>query len=238
MTKEGTVAGPRTLEHMVDSVLYFEGDNSGGFRLLRANKNRFGSTNEIGVFNMTDTGLEEVINPSEFFLSGRPEDASGSAVVCIIEGTRAMLVEIQALCTDSNFSMPKRTSVGLDYNRVGLLTAVLEKRGGINMSGCDCYVNVAGGLRINDPSTDLGVVLSIASSFRDRPIDKGTVIIGEIGLAGEIRGVRNISQRIKEAEKLGYTRVIAPKSNASKSIEGQGVEVVYVSNISEALKLV
>ncbi len=238
VTKEGTVAGPRTLEHMVDSVLYFEGDNSGGFRLLRANKNRFGSTNEIGVFNMTDTGLEEVINPSEFFLSGRPEDASGSAVVCIIEGTRAMLVEIQALCTDSNFSMPKRTSVGLDYNRVGLLTAVLEKRGGINMSGCDCYVNVAGGLRINDPSTDLGVVLSIASSFRDRPIDKGTVIIGEIGLAGEIRGVRNISQRIKEAEKLGYTRVIAPKSNASKSIEGQGVEVVYVSNISEALKLV
>ena len=238
VTKEGTVAGPRTLEHMVDSVLYFEGDNSGGFRLLRANKNRFGSTNEIGVFNMTDTGLEEVVNPSEFFLSGRPEDASGSAVVCIIEGTRAMLVEIQALCTDSNFSMPKRTSVGLDYNRVGLLTAVLEKRGGINMSGCDCYVNVAGGLRINDPSTDLGVVLSIASSFRDRPIDKGTVIIGEIGLAGEIRGVRNISQRIKEAEKLGYTRVIAPKSNASKSIEGQGVEVVYVSNISEALKLV
>ena len=238
VTKEGTVAGPRTLEHMVDSVLYFEGDNSGGFRLLRANKNRFGSTNEIGVFNMTDTGLEEVINPSEFFLSGRPEDASGSAVVCIIEGTRAMLVEIQALCTDSNFSMPKRTSVGLDYNRVGLLTAVLEKRGGINMSGCDCYVNVAGGLRINDPSTDLGVVLSIASSFRDRPIDKGTVIIGEIGLAGEIRGVRNISQRIKEAEKLGYTRVIAPKSNASKSIEGQGVEVVYVSNIGEALKLV
>ncbi|MCR4846990.1 MAG: DNA repair protein RadA [Eubacterium sp.] len=238
VTKEGTVAGPRTLEHMVDSVLYFEGDSSGGFRLLRANKNRFGSTNEIGVFNMTDTGLEEVINPSEFFLSGRPEDASGSAVVCIIEGTRAMLVEIQALCTDSNFSMPKRTSVGLDYNRVGLLTAVLEKRGGINMSGCDCYVNVAGGLRINDPSTDLGVVLSIASSFRDRPIDKGTVIIGEIGLAGEIRGVRNISQRIKEAEKLGYTRVIAPKSNASKSIEGQGVEVVYVSNISEALKLV
>ena len=238
VTKEGTVAGPRTLEHMVDCVLYFEGDDSGGFRLLRANKNRFGSTNEIGVFNMTDSGLEEVINPSEFFLNGRPESSSGSAVVCIVEGTRAMLVELQALCTDSSFSMPRRTSVGLDYNRVNLLTAVLEKRGGISMTGCDCYVNVAGGLRINDPSTDLGVVLSIASSFRDRPIDKGTVIIGEIGLAGEIRGVRNISQRIKEAEKLGYTRVIAPKSNASKSIEGQGVEVVYVSNISEALKLV
>ena len=189
VTKEGTVAGPRTLEHMVDSVLYFEGDESGGFRLLRANKNRFGSTNEIGVFNMTDGGLEEVINPSEFFLNGRPEKSSGSSVVCIIEGTRAMLVEIQALCTDSSFSMPRRTSVGIDYNRVNLLTAVLEKRGGISLSGCDCYVNVAGGLKINDPSTDLGIISAIASSFRDKPIDSKMVIIGETGLAGEVRGV-------------------------------------------------
>ena len=238
VTKEGTVAGPRTLEHMVDSVLYFEGDESGGFRLLRANKNRFGSTNEIGVFNMTDSGLEEVKNPSEFFLNGRPEKSSGSAVVCIIEGTRAMLVEIQALCADSNFSMPRRTSVGLDYNRVNLLTAVLEKRGGISMTGCDCYVNVAGGLRINDPSTDLGVICAIVSSFRDRPIDSKTVIIGEIGLAGEIRGVRNISQRIKEAAKLGYKKVIVPKSNASKDIQEPGVEIEYVSSVGEALGII
>ena len=235
VTKEGTVAGPRTLEHMVDCVLYFEGDDSGGFRLLRANKNRFGSTNEIGVFNMTDSGLEEVINPSEFFLNGRPESSSGSAVVCIVEGTRAMLVELQALCTDSSFSMPRRTSVGLDYNRVNLLTAVLEKRGGISMTGCDCYVNVAGGLKINDPSTDLGVVCAIYSSFRDKAIDSKTVIIGEIGLAGEIRGVRNISQRIKEAAKLGYTKAIVPKSNAKPEIEKLGVEIEYVSNISDAL---
>ena len=235
VTKEGTVAGPRTLEHMVDSVLYFEGDDSGGFRLLRANKNRFGSTNEIGVFNMTDSGLEEVTNPSEFFLNGRPENSSGSSVVCIVEGTRAMLVEIQALCTDSNFSMPRRTSVGLDYNRVGLLTAVLEKRGGISLSGCDCYVNVAGGLKINDPSTDLGVVCAVASSFRDRAIDSKTVIVGEIGLAGEVRGIRNISQRLKEAAKLGYTKAIVPKSNYNKDLEKLGVDIIYVSTIRDAL---
>ncbi|SEQ45842.1 DNA repair protein RadA/Sms [Lachnospiraceae bacterium NE2001] len=235
VTKEGTVAGPRTLEHMVDSVLYFEGDDSGGFRLLRANKNRFGSTNEIGVFNMTDSGLEEVTNPSEFFLNGRPENSSGSSVVCIVEGTRAMLVEIQALCTDSNFSMPRRTSVGLDYNRVGLLTAVLEKRGGISLSGCDCYVNVAGGLKINDPSTDLGVVCAVASSFRDRAIDSKTVIVGEIGLAGEVRGIRNISQRLKEAAKLGYTKAIVPKSNYNKELEKLGVDIIYVSTIRDAL---
>ncbi|MCR5226440.1 MAG: DNA repair protein RadA [Eubacterium sp.] len=235
VTKEGTVAGPRTLEHMVDSVLYFEGDESGGFRLLRANKNRFGSTNEIGVFNMTDGGLEEVINPSEFFLNGRPEKSSGSSVVCIIEGTRAMLVEIQALCTDSSFSMPRRTSVGIDYNRVNLLTAVLEKRGGISLSGCDCYVNVAGGLKINDPSTDLGIISAIASSFRDKPIDSKMVIIGETGLAGEVRGVRNISQRLKEAAKLGYTKAIIPKSNYNKDLENLGVEITYVSTIRDAL---
>lgn len=238
VTKEGTVAGPRTLEHMVDSVLYFEGDESGGFRLLRANKNRFGSTNEIGVFNMTDSGLEEVGNPSEFFLNGRPENSSGSAVVCIVEGTRALLVELQALCADSSFNMPRRTSVGLDYNRVNLLIAVLEKRGGIILSGCDCYVNIAGGMKINDPSTDLGVVCAIASSFRDRPIDAKTVIIGEIGLAGEIRGVRNMNQRIKEAAKLGYTRAIVPKSNYKKELGELGVDIMYVASIREALNLI
>ena len=237
VTKEGTVAGPRTLEHMVDSVLYFEGDESGGFRLLRANKNRFGSTNEIGVFNMVDSGLEEVSNPSEFFLSGRPENASGSVVVCTIEGTRALLVEIQALCADSNYNLPRRTSVGLDYNRINMLIAVLEKRGGISLSGCDCYVNIAGGMKLSDPSTDLGVALAIASSFRDRPFDGHTVIIGEIGLAGEIRGVRNITQRVKEAIKLGYNRLIIPKSNKSKELEGLGAEIIYVSNIHEALGL-
>ena len=235
VTKEGTVAGPRTLEHMVDSVLYFEGDESGGFRLLRANKNRFGSTNEIGVFNMTDGGLEEVINPSEFFLNGRPEKSSGSSVVCIIEGTRAMLIEIQALCTDSSFSMPRRTSVGIDYNRVNLLTAVLEKRGGISLSGCDCYVNVAGGLKINDPSTDLGIISAIASSFRDKPIDSKMVIIGETGLAGEVRGVRNISQRLKEAAKLGFSKAIIPKSNYNKDLEKLGMEITTVSTIRDTL---
>ena len=235
VTKEGTVAGPRTLEHMVDSVLYFEGDESGGFRLLRANKNRFGSTNEIGVFNMTDGGLEEVINPSEFFLNGRPEKSSGSSVVCIIEGTRAMLIEIQALCTDSSFSMPRRTSVGIDYNRVNLLTAVLEKRGGISLSGCDCYVNVAGGLKINDPSTDLGIISAIASSFRYKPIDSKMVIIGETGLAGEVRGVRNISQRLKEAAKLGFSKAIIPKSNYNKDLEKLGMEITTVSTIRDTL---
>ncbi len=238
VTKEGTVAGPRTLEHMVDSVLYFEGDENAGFRLLRANKNRFGSTNEIGVFNMTDSGLEEVKNPSQMFLTGRPKGASGSAVVSTIEGTRAILVEIQALCSDSSFNMPRRTSVGLDYNRVNLLIAVLEKRANMSLSGCDCYVNIAGGMRINDPSVDLGILCAIASSFRDRAIPEDMVIIGEIGLAGEIRGVRNVVQRVKEAVKLGYSRVIVPASNRSKELDGLKAEITYVSNISDALSVI
>ena len=238
VTKEGTVAGPRTLEHMVDSVLYFEGDENAGFRLLRANKNRFGSTNEIGVFNMTDSGLEEVKNPSQMFLTGRPKGASGSAVVSTIEGTRAILVEIQALCSDSSFNMPRRTSVGLDYNRVNLLIAVLEKRANMSLSGCDCYVNIAGGMRINDPSVDLGILCAIASSFRDRAIPEDMVIIGEIGLAGEIRGVRNVVQRVKEAVKLGYSRVIVPASNRSKELDGLDAEISYVSNIGDALELI
>ncbi len=238
VTKEGTVAGPRTLEHMVDSVLYFEGDESGGFRMLRANKNRFGSTNEIGVFNMVDTGLEEVTNPSEFFLNGRPEDASGSVVVCTVEGTRALLVEIQALCADSSYNMARRTSVGLDYNRVNMLIAVLEKRGGLSLSGCDCYVNIAGGIKLSDPSADLGVICAIASSFRDRAVDPQTVIIGEIGLAGEIRGVRNITLRVKEAVKLGYTKLVLPKSNRSKELDQMGAEIHYVSTLREALDVI
>lgn len=235
VTKEGTVAGPRTLEHMVDSVLYFEGDGSGGFRMLRSQKNRFGSTNEVGVFNMTDKGLEEVTNPSEMFLNGRPKESSGSVVVSTIEGTRAILIEIQALCSDTSFSMPRRTSVGLDFNRVNLLIAVLEKRGGLQMSGCDCYVNIAGGMRIDDPSADLGIVMAIASSFRDRSVGDDLVIIGEVGLAGEIRGVRNASMRVKEAAKMGYKRCMLPKSNYDKELDKLGMDLVYVSSVGEAL---
>lgn len=236
VTKEGTVAGPRTLEHMVDSVLYFEGDDNSGFRMLRAVKNRFGSTNEIGVFNMTETGLEEVSNPSQMFLTGRPVEAPGSVVISSMEGTRAVLVELQALVSDSNLNMPRRTSVGVDYNRVNLLIAVLEKRGGINLSGCDCYVSIAGGLKVNDPASDLGIICAIASSFRNRPVGDDTVIIGEVGLAGEIRGVQNIIQRVKEADKLGYRRVILPKAVQVGQIPDLKAELVYVSTIQEALE--
>jgi len=235
VTKEGTVAGPRTLEHMVDCVLYFEGDESSGFRMLRAVKNRFGSTNEIGVFSMTETGLNEVADPSQTFLSGRPVEAPGSVVISSMEGSRAVLVELQALVSDSGFSMPRRTAVGLDYNRVNLLMAVLEKRGGVSLSGCDCYVNIAGGIRVNDPAADLGIVCAIYSSFRNRPVGDDTVIIGEVGLAGEIRGVQSLEMRVKEADKLGYKRVILPKAVKVSSIPGLNAELVYVSNIREAM---
>lgn len=238
VTKEGTVAGPRTLEHMVDSVLYFEGDGNEGFRLLRGVKNRFGSTNEIGVFNMTQTGLEEVLNPSQMLLNGRPEGVSGSVVVASVEGTRAILLELQALICDTNFNMPRRTSLGIDYNRVNLLIAVLEKRAGVNLSGCDAYVNIAGGMRMNDPSIDLGIICAIYSSFRNRPIDPKTVIIGEIGLAGEIRGVTNIQIRVKEAAKMGFETCVIPKSNYEKSMESIGIKIIYVSNLTEALSLI
>ncbi len=235
VTKEGTVAGPRTLEHMVDCVLYFEGDESSGFRMLRAVKNRFGSTNEIGVFAMTETGLSEVTNPSEMFLSGRPVDAPGSVVISSLEGSRAVLVELQALVGDSNFNLPRRTSLGVDYNRVGLLIAVLEKRGGISLSGCDCFVSIAGGIRVNDPASDLGIICAITSSYRNRPVGDDTVIIGEVGLAGEIRGVRNIQQRVKEADKLGYKRVILPAANQVTGIPDLKAELIYVKTVGEAL---
>lgn len=238
VTKEGTVAGPRTLEHMVDCVLYFEGDANGGLRMLRSVKNRFGSTNEVGVFNMTDTGLEEVQNPSQMFLNGRPKNAPGSVVVSTMEGTRAILVEIQALCCESNFNMPRRTTVGLDYNRVNLLIAVLEKRGGIHLSGCDCYVNIAGGMRINDPSADLGILAAIVSSFRDKPVGDETIFIGEVGLAGEIRGVRNIGLRVKEAAKMGYQRCFLPSSNYKKEFEQYGMQIQAVHNLEETLRLI
>ena len=202
VTKEGNVAGPRTLEHMVDSVLYFEGDRNHGFRILRGVKNRFGSTNEIGVFTMTEKGLEEVDNPSQALLNGRPQNVSGSVVVSSLEGTRPILVELQALVCQTNFNMPRRTSVGIDYNRVNLILAVMEKRVGMNLWGYDAYVNIAGGMKVNDTAVDLGVAFAIASSMNNKVVPSDTMIIGEIGLAGEIRGVTNVLQRVKEADKI------------------------------------
>ncbi len=235
VTKEGTVAGPRTLEHMVDSVLYFEGDGNNGFRILRGVKNRFGSTNEIGVFTMTDKGLEEVDNPSQVMLNGRPQGVSGSVVVSSIEGTRPILVELQALVSQTNFNMPRRTSVGVDYNRVNLIMAVMEKRAGINLWGYDAYVNIAGGMRISDPAIDLGIACAVASSMKNIPIKDDTMIIGEIGLAGEIRGATNILQRVKEAAKMGFTKCIIPKSNHDKNMKDLGIDIVGVASLVEAL---
>ena len=198
VTKEGTVAGPRVLEHMVDTVLYFEGDRHASYRILRAVKNRFGSTNEIGVFEMQKRGLVEVENPSEFMLSGRPEHASGSVVACAMEGTRPMLMEIQALVCKSSFGMPRRTAAGLDYNRVNLLMAVLEKRAGLPLSSYDAYVNIAGGIRMNEPAADLGIVMAIASSYKNKPVSEDAIVFGEVGLSGEVRAVTMPEQRVAE----------------------------------------
>ncbi len=238
VTKEGNVAGPRTLEHMVDSVLYFEGDGSNGFRLLRGVKNRFGSTNEIGVFCMTDKGLTEVKNPSEFMLSGRPKGVPGSVIVSSIEGSRTILMELQALVCQTNFNMPRRTSVGVDYNRVNLILAVLEKRAGMNFWNQDIYVSIAGGIRINDPAVDLGIACAVVSSFKNKPLGDNLMIIGEVGLTGEIRGVSNVMQRVKEAAKMGYDRCIIPASNYDKSMEQLGISIEPVSFLSDALVLI
>ena len=237
VTKEGVVAGPRVLEHMVDTVLYFEGDRSATYRILRGVKNRFGSTNEIGVFEMTQTGLSEVENPSEFMLNGKPEDASGSVVACLMEGTRPILLEVQALVCRSNFGMPRRTAAGADYNRVNLLMAVLEKRAGIHLGDQDAYVNIAGGMRINEPAIDLAIVMALASSFRNSAIDEKTVIFGEVGLAGEVRSVSSAEQRVREAAKLGFRRCILPKSCVAKLGDVSGIEVVGVANVREAIEL-
>lgn len=204
VTKEGTVAGPRVLEHMVDTVLYFEGDRYASYRILRAVKNRFGSTNEIGVFEMCQSGLREVPNPSEYMLDGKPKNASGSIVVCTMEGTRPLLVEIQALVCHSAFGMPRRTAAGVDYNRVNLLMAVLEKNVGVRLADQDAYINIAGGMKVSEPATDLGLVLAIISSFRNRPIAEDTICFGEVGLSGEVRSVNMVEQRIAEAHKLGF----------------------------------
>ena len=211
VTKEGNVAGPRVLEHMVDTVLYFEGDRHASYRILRAVKNRFGSTNEIGVFEMCNTGLEEVKNPSEYMLNGRPEDASGSVVACSMEGTRPILVEIQALVCQSNFGIPRRTAVGTDFNRVNLLMAVLEKKVGLRLAASDAYVNIAGGMKMTEPAIDLGICLAIVSSAKDIVIPDNVMVFGEVGLSGEIRAVNMAGQRVQEAKKLGFGTVVLPE---------------------------
>lgn len=238
VTKEGTVAGPRVLEHMVDTVLYFEGDRNASYRILRGVKNRFGSTNEIGVFEMAGDGLREVANPSEFMLNGKPEDASGSVVVCSMEGTRPILIEIQALVCHSNFGIPRRQTTGTDFNRVNLLMAVLEKRLGLQMGNCDAYVNIAGGIRIQEPAIDLGIAMAIVSSFKNRAIDSGILAVGEIGLSGEVRAVSQIQTRVQEAKKLGFTTCIVPKVCFESVQEIKGIKVVGVSNVREAMDFI
>ena len=235
VTKEGTVAGPRVLEHMVDTVLYFEGDRHASYRILRGVKNRFGSTNEIGVFEMKEEGLVEVPNASEFMLSGKPEGASGSIVSCSMEGTRPILIEIQALVCHSNFGIPRRQAIGTDFNRVNLLMAVLEKRLGVQMSDCDAYVNLAGGMRIMEPAIDLGMAMAIVSSFKNRPIDDKTIAFGEIGLSGEVRGVSMPEQRISEAVKLGFTTCIVPEVNRKQLKPIEGVRIVGVKTVQDAI---
>lgn len=238
VTKEGTVAGPRVLEHMVDTVLYFEGDRYASYRILRGVKNRFGSTNEIGVFEMRKEGLAEVKNPSEYMLSGKPKGASGSVVVCSVEGTRPILVEIQALVCRTNFGIPRRQTTGTDFNRVNLLMAVLEKRLGLQIGDCDAYVNIAGGMKINEPATDLGIVMAIVSSFRNRAVDEKTLVFGEVGLSGEVRAVTMAQQRVLEAKKLGYDAVIMPRVNLEGMEPVKGIKVIGVGGIGEAIDLI
>ncbi len=238
VTKEGTVAGPRVLEHMVDTVLYFEGDRYASYRILRSVKNRFGSTNEIGVFEMREEGLTEVRNPSEYMLSGRPKDACGCVVACTVEGTRPLMVEMQALVCHSNFGIPRRQATGVDFNRVNLLMAVLEKRLGLQMSGCDAYVNLAGGIRIQEPAVDLGMVMAIVSSFKNRPVDESTVVFGEVGLSGEVRAVSLAEQRLQEAVKLGFTTCVMPRANADMLKNTKSIKVIGVSNVQEAIELI
>ena len=238
VTKEGNVAGPRVLEHMVDTVLYFEGDRHASYRVLRAVKNRFGSTNEIGVFEMCNTGLEEVKNPSEYMLNGRPEDASGSVVACSMEGTRPILVEIQALVCQSNFGIPRRTAVGTDFNRVNLLMAVLEKKVGIHLGTSDAYVNIAGGMKMTEPAIDLGICLAIVSSCKDVVIPDKVMVFGEVGLSGEIRAVSMAGQRVQEAKKLGFETVMLPEVCKSSVGKPEGINLVYVSQIRDAISYI
>ncbi len=237
VTKEGTVAGPRVLEHMVDTVLYFEGDRHASYRILRGVKNRFGSTNEIGVFEMRQNGLVEVENPSEFMLNGKPEHASGSVVACSMEGTRPILIEIQALVCNSNFGMPRRTAAGTDYNRVNLLMAVLEKRLNMPLSNYDAYVNIAGGVKMNEPAIDLGIVMALVSSYKNKPVDEKTIVFGEVGLSGEVRAVSMPEQRVAEAKKLGFETCVIPEVCVDMVKNVNGIKIIGVKNISDAMQL-
>lgn len=233
VTKEGTLAGPRVLEHLVDTVLYFEGDRHHAYRVLRATKNRFGPTNEIGVFEMGAAGLTEVLNPSAAFLAERPVESSGSAVVCALEGTRPLLLEIQSLVTPTHFGMPRRTAAGVDYNRLLLLLAVLERRAGLHLAAHDVYASVTGGMTVEDPAADLGVAAAVASAFRDRPIDPDIVTIGEVGLAGEVRAVRQAARRVGEAARLGFRRAVVPRGQGGPWPDG--IEVIAVASVADAL---
>jgi len=238
VTKEGTIAGPRVLEHIVDTVLYFEGDRGHSYRILRTIKNRFGSTNEIGIFEMSDAGLREVDNPSELFLSERPKNVSGSTVVASLEGTRPLMVEIQALVSQTNFGMPRRTSIGVDFNRVNLLIAVLEKRAGMHLGGMDVFINVVGGLKIVEPAVDLGIIATIASSVKEVSIEPDTFVFGEIGLSGEVRAVAQAEARLKEAAKIGFKRAVIPAGNALKTTNKEGLQVIGIKDVEEFLKAV
>jgi len=236
VTKEGTVAGPRVLEHMVDTVLYFEGDRHAAYRILRGVKNRFGSTNEIGVFEMRSEGLAEVANPSEFMLEGRPKDASGCVVSCSMEGTRPILIEIQALVSRTNFGIPRRQAQGTDYNRLNLLMAVLEKRVGLSLGECDAYLNIAGGIKVTEPAIDLGIVLAVVSSFRNKPLPANMAAFGEVGLSGEVRSVSQIEGRVRECKKLGFDICIVPATGKEALKETKDIKICYVSSVSEAIQ--
>ena len=238
VTKDGNVAGPRVLEHMVDTVLYFEGDRHASYRILRGVKNRFGSTNEIGVFEMQTEGLVEVKNPSEYMLNGRPEGASGSVVACSMEGTRPILIEIQALVCHSNFGIPRRTAAGCDFNRVNLLIAVLEKRCRYEMSRYDAYVNIAGGMRMNEPALDLAIIMALVSSMKDKPVNPKCMIFGEVGLAGEVRAVSQAEQRVHEAIKLGFESCILPQVSLDKMKNTDKITLYGVNNVREAIRLI
>ena len=236
VTKEGNIAGPRVLEHMVDTVLYLEGERYFSYRILRGVKNRFGSTNEVGMFEMQNEGMVEISNPSAVLISERDDNPAGSVIVASIEGTRPLLIELQALTTPSVFGMPRRNANGIDYNRLTLLMAVLEKKAGFNLGNQDAYVNVVSGMRITEPAVDLGIVIAVASSFKNLSIEKDVVVIGEVGLTGEIRSVNLIEKRLKEAEKLGFKTCIIPESNKKLLKESYKLDIIGVKNINEAMK--
>ena len=236
VNKEGSIAGPKVLEHMVDCVLYFEGDQHTSYRILRAAKNRFGATNEIGVFEMGDQGLTEVENPSEMLLSGRPEDAPGTCVTCVMEGARPVLAEVQALAVPSPGGSPRRTSNGFDYNRFAMLLAVLEKRGGLKVSACDAYLNIIGGLSLDEPAADLAAVVALASGYLDRPVPADLVAIGEVGLTGELRSVSQLAQRVSEVRRLGFTQCLIPSRRTGELTAPEGLRLIPVRNIGEAIR--